>query len=316
MRGKYPRVEIIRDQTSHGEKAAYPVVAIGNFDGVHRGHQAILKQAVERAKTGKGTGIVLTFEPHPLQVLAPTLNLKFLMTFEERLRWIETIGIHRVRAVTFTRDFANLSPRDFARKILCEDLEAKEVLVGSHFAFGKDRKGAVSDLRAFGDELGFKVHAMEAVLIGGRPVSSSRIRECLMAGRVADARELLGRDYSLDGQVMTGARRGRDLGYPTANFKPPADRVIPCNGIYAVRAELNGHVSNGVCYIGTQPTMGLQERMVETHLFEPQTDLYGRPIRVSFVEWIRPEQTFKNKTELVRQIEEDVQKAKTILANA
>ncbi|MBI3811794.1 MAG: bifunctional riboflavin kinase/FAD synthetase [Nitrospirae bacterium] len=306
-------MEIIRDQTSHGEKAVYPIVAVGNFDGVHRGHQAILKQAVERATAEKGTGIVLTFEPHPLQVLAPTLNLKFLMTFEERLHWIETIGIRQVRAVSFTRDFANFSPGDFARKILCEDLGAKEVFVGNHFAFGKDRRGAVSDLHALGNELGFKVHAMEAVLIGGRPVSSSRIRECLMAGRVGDARELLGRDYSLDGRVMTGARRGRDMGYPTANFKPPADRVIPCNGIYAVRAELNGHVSNGVSYIGTQPTMGSQERMVETHLFEPQSDLYDLPIRVSFIEWIRPEQTFQDKAELVRQIEEDIHKAKAIL---
>lgn len=313
MRGKCPLVEIIRDQTRHGKKAAYPVVAIGNFDGVHRGHQAILKQAVERAQAKQGTGIVLTFEPHPLQVLAPTLNLKFLMTFEERLRWIETIGIRQVRAVLFTLDFAHLSPRAFARNILRDDLGTKEIFVGEHFAFGKDRKGTVRDLRAFGDELGFQVHAMEAVLIGGRPVSSSRIRECLMAGRVADARELLGRDYSLEGRIVAGARRGRGLGYPTANFQPSADRVIPCNGIYAVRAELNGRVLNGASYVGTQPTLGSQERSVETYLFEPQTDLYGLTLRVSFVEWIRPEQTFKDKTELVRQIEEDIQKAKSIL---
>jgi len=315
LRGKCLRVETIRDQTSHGKKAAYPVVAIGNFDGVHRGHQAILKRTVEKAKANKGTGIVLTFEPHPLKVLAPTQDLKFLMTFEERLRWIETIGIRQVRAVPFTRDFADLSPREFARKILCEDLGAKDVFVGDHFAFGKDRKGTVRDLQALGDELGFQVHAVEAVSVGGRPVSSSRIRECLMAGRVADARELLGRDYSLEGRVIPGARRGRALGYPTANFIPPAERVIPCNGIYAVRAELNGRVLNGASYIGTQPTLGPQERMVETHLFEPQSDLYGRSIRVSFVEWIRPEQTLKDKTELIRQVEEDIHKAKAILIN-
>ncbi len=306
-------MEMIRDHTSHGRKAAYPVVAIGNFDGVHRGHQAVLKRAVEKAKAKKGTGIVLTFEPHPLRVLAPTQDLKFLMTFEERLRWIERTGIRQVRAVPFTRDFADLSPREFARKILCEDLGAKEVFVGGHFAFGKDRKGTIRDLQALGDELGFQVHAVEAVLVGGRPVSSSRIREYLMAGRVADARELLGRDYNLEGRVIPGAQRGRALGYPTANFIPPAERVIPCSGIYAVRAELKGRVLNGAGYIGTQPTLGSQERRVETHFFEPQDDLYDLPIRVNFVDWIRPEQTFKDKAELVRQIEEDIHKAKAIL---
>jgi riboflavin kinase/FMN adenylyltransferase len=136
-----------------------------------------------------------------------------------------------------------------------------------------------------------------------------------MAGRVADARELLGRDYSLEGRVIPGARRGRALGYPTANFKPPAERVIPCNGIYAVRVELKGRVLNGASYIGTQPTMGSQERMVETHLFEPQDDLYGRSIRVNFVDWVRPEQTFGDKTELIRQIEDDIRKAKAILVD-
>jgi len=316
LRGHGPIVEIIRDHTKRDRKPVYPVIAIGNFDGVHRGHQAILKQTADRAKAKAGTGMVLTFEPHPLKVLAPTVDFKFLMTFEDRLRWIEAAGIRQVRAVSFSREFANLTPREFAEKVLRDDLGAKEVLVGTHFAFGKDRKGSVRDLRTFGDELGFRVHAVEAVSVGGRPVSSSRIRECLIAGRVADARELLGRDYGLDGRVVPGARRGRALGYPTANFIPPADRVIPGNGIYAVRAEIKGRVLNGASYIGTQPTLGPQERMVETHLFEPQTDLYGLPILVRFVEWIRPEQTFKDKADLLRQIEEDIHKAKAILGNA
>lgn len=307
-------MEIIRDHTSHGKTSVYPVIAIGNFDGVHRGHQAILKQTVARAKANAGTGMVLTFEPHPLKVLAPMVDLKFLMTFEDRLRWIEAAGIRQVRAVSFSREFANLTPREFAEKVLRDALGAKEVLVGTHFAFGKDRKGSVTDLRTFGDEMGFRVHAVEPVSVGGRPVSSSRIRECLIAGRVADARELLGRDYTLDGRVVPGARRGRALGYPTANFIPPADRVIPGNGIYVVRAEIEGRIWSGASYIGTQPTLGSQERMVETHLFEPQADLYGLPIRVSFVEWIRPEETFKDKADLVQQMEEDIRKAKAILA--
>lgn len=308
-------MEIIRDHTQRDRKPVYPVIAIGNFDGVHRGHQAILKQTTDRAKANAGTGMVLTFEPHPLKVLAPTVDIKFLMTFEERLRWIEAAGVRTVRAVSFSREFANRTPRDFAEKILHDDLGAKEVLVGTHFAFGKDRKGSVRDLQMFGDEMGFRVHAVEAVLVGGRPVSSSRIRECLISGRVADARELLGRDYSLEGRVVPGARRGRALGYPTANFIPPDDRVIPANGIYAVRAEIKGRFVNGACYIGNQPTLGSRDRMVETHLFEPQADLYGLPILVRFVEWIRPEQTFEDESELLRQIEEDIHKAKAILTD-
>lgn len=306
-------MEIIRNYTSQAQKAAYPVVAIGNFDGVHRGHQAILKQTVDRAKAKEGTAIVLTFEPHPLKVLAPAIDLKFLMTFEERLHWIETTGIRKVRLVSFTHSFANLTPPEFARNILCDDLGAKEVCVGAQFAFGKERKGTVSDLAAMGHNLGFQVHPVEAVSVAGSPVSSSRIRECLLAGRVAAARELLGRPYRLAGRIIPGTRRGRALGYPTANFRPPGELVIPCNGIYAVQAEVNGHIFPGVSYIGTQPTLGALERMVETHLFEPQSDLYDQLLRVCFVEWIRPEQAFKDKAELLRYIGEDIRKAKAIL---
>ncbi|HTN43749.1 MAG TPA: bifunctional riboflavin kinase/FAD synthetase [Nitrospiria bacterium] len=307
-------MEIIRDYTQQDQKPVYPVVAIGNFDGVHRGHQAILRQTVDRAKTAGGTGIVLTFEPHPLKVLAPAMDLKFLMTFEERLHWMETMGIRQVRLVSFTHSFASLTPPEFARTILRDDLGAKEVFVGAQFAFGKERRGTITDLSALGHDLGFQVHPVEAVSVAGSPVSSSRIRECLLAGRVAAARELLGRSYRLEGRVIPGTRRGRALGYPTANFRPSNELVIPSNGIYAVQVELKGRTLPGVSYIGTQPTLGPLERMVETHLFEPQPDLYDQQLRVAFVEWIRPEQTFKDERELLRHMEEDIRKAKAILA--
>ncbi|MBI3610970.1 MAG: bifunctional riboflavin kinase/FAD synthetase [Nitrospirae bacterium] len=313
-------MEIIRGPKGQGRRATYPVAAIGNFDGVHRGHQAILKQTVDRAKVQQGTGIVLTFEPHPLKVLAPSLDLKFLMTFEERLHWIERIGVQQVRCMPFTHDFANLTPQEFVQSILHDEIGAKEIFVGDHFVFGKDRKGTVRDLQLMGRDLDFLVHAVEPVRVGDRAISSSRIRECLFEGHVAEAREFLGRPYTLAGRIIPGAHRGKRLGYPTANFRPPQDRVIPRNGIYAVRAELEGHAPpgmlDGVTYIGIQPTMGTHERMVETHLFKPQTELYGRTIRVSFVEWIRPELVFKNPTELVHQMEEDLRKAKAILSEA
>ena len=306
-------MDIIRGDKIPGRKAAYPVVAIGNFDGVHRGHQAILKETVKWAKAKRGTSIVLTFEPHPLKVLAPSLDLKFLMTFEERMRWIAATGIRKVRCVPFTPSFADLTPVAFAQEVLRDSIGARDVLVGANFAFGKDRKGSVRDLEALGPTLGFLAHAIDPVAIGGRPVSSSRIRECLMAGHVTEARELLGRPYYLEGKIIPGARRGWGLGFPTANFKPPRGLVIPCNGVYAIRAELDGRVLDGVNYIGTQPTLGSTEWMVETHFFEPQDDLYDRSIRVEFIEWVRPERVFKDRAELVHQIKQDIRQAKEIL---
>jgi len=250
--------------------------------------------------------------PVPVVQLPPDADTKVMP--DGMLSWIEANGIRQARSVPFTRDFANLSPLEFAQKILRDAIGAKEVFVGANFAFGKDRKGTVRDLQSMGPALGFEVHAVEPVVLEEQPVSSSRIRECLTAGRVAEAGELLGRPYILEGRVVPGMRRGRALGYPTANFRPPRDLVVPANGVYAVRAELMGRTLDGVTYIGTQPTLGAHERMVETHLFEPQADLYDRTIRVNFVEWIRPEIVFKSKTELIHQMEEDIGKAKAILA--
>ncbi len=307
-------MELIRGDSGQGQKAAYPVVAIGNFDGVHRGHQAILQRTVERAKAKGGTGIALTFTPHPLSVLAPHLELKFLMSFEDRLQWIEEMGIDRARIVSFTPEFSHLTPPEFVRKIIRDDLGAREVVVGTRFTFGRDRRGTVADLEAMSASFGFLVHALEPVLIDGTPVSSSRIRDCLLSGRVREARELLGRPYALEGPIVQGMRRGKALGYPTANFRPPKDRVIPSNGVYAVRAEIEGRKIEGVTYIGTQPTLGPAERMVETHLFEPQPDRYDRVIRVQFLDWLRPEEVFTGRTELIERIEEDIQKARTVLS--
>lgn len=310
-------MEIIRDQDKRDQTSPLPVVAIGNFDGVHRGHQSVLRKTVERAEALGGTPTVLTFDPHPLKVLAPGLELKFLMTFQERLDVMETLGIRRVRCVSFSREFASLPPADFARKILREDLGAREILVGAGFVFGKDRKGTIRDLERFSREMGFQVIPVEPLAEGGRPVSSSRIREALTLGRVGEASGLLGRAFSLAGTIVPGARRGKALGFPTANFLPPAERVIPSNGVYAVRAGLGegkeAALHPAVAYIGTQPTLGPKERMVETHFFRPQGDLYGKSLRVHFMEWIRGEVVFDRKDELVRQIEEDIREAGRIL---
>ncbi|HEY4485504.1 MAG TPA: bifunctional riboflavin kinase/FAD synthetase [Nitrospiria bacterium] len=310
-------MEIIRDRDNRDRKAAGPVVAIGNFDGVHLGHQLILKHTVESAKAIGGTSVVLTFDPHPLSVLAPDRPLKFLMTFEERLHWIEAAGIQRVQCITFTPAFATLTPGEFIETVLHDDLGAKQVHVGVNFSFGVGRRGRLADLQEASGRYGFEVQAVDPFKVAGRPVSSSRIRECLTEGRVAEARGLLGRPYMLQGRVTPSARRGRRLGYPTANFTPPHDRVIPASGIYAVWAELSGgtgRMLEGACYIGTQPTLGTQPRMVETHLLEPQKNLYDRVIRVHFIDWIRAERTFDSAEALSAQIKDDILKARAALA--
>ena len=286
-----------------------PVVALGNFDGVHRGHQALIREVVERVRARSGTAIVLTFEPHPLKVLSPHLRLRFLTSFEEKAALLRDLGISNVFHVNFTPEFSRLSPEAFARTLLCEKLAVKEVFVGEGFNFGKDRTGRVEDLRRMGLEMGFTVTSIPTVSRDGKIVSSSRIRELLLGGKVREAAALLGRLYSLEGEVIPGDRRGSGLGFPTANLKPPGERVVPSDGVYAAWGVIDGILKKGVAYIGTQPTLGLRERTLELHLFEPQPELYGKRLRIGFQEWIRGEKVFTSKDELIGQIRSDIETA-------
>ncbi len=291
----------------------YPVGTIGNFDGHHRGHQALLKQVVETARQAHGTALVLTFDPHPVKILAPTAELLFLTNEEEKLARFEQAGIDEVVFLEFTQTFASLSPEIFAEQILAKGLGLKEVFVGQHFAFGHKRAGKIDDLTRLGHQFGFTVHPTLPVTIAGGVVSSTRIRQLIVSGQVDQAADLLGRHYALRGIVTAGDARGRALGWPTANLQLPFNRVVPADGIYASVTIIQQERHNSVSYIGRRPTFDVGERRLEVTIVDGTHDLYGQVITVEFIERIRGDAQFNDEAALSRQIASDVESAKTIL---
>jgi len=295
---------------------AYPVVAIGNFDGLHRGHQAILSQTLQRARENNGTAVVLTFEPHPFKVLHPERDFKLLNTFQIKVRLIESTGIDVCFTAEFNKAFSGQTPYEFAKNYLHDKIGCKEVVVGKNFRFGKDRAGTLDDLIGFGQEFGFKVIPPEPVWVDELVVSSSRIRQRIQVGDVGLAGKMLGRYYEMEGKVLHGDGMGKALGYPTANFRLP-NELVPGEGIYAARVSLlkteGVKVFDAVVYIGSKPTFEKKDVRMEVHLFNFEEDIYGRRLLVSFVEWIREDAKFPDEAALIRQIGEDIEKAKLIL---
>jgi riboflavin kinase / FMN adenylyltransferase len=289
------------------------VGTIGNFDGHHRGHQALLKLVVEAARRREGTAAVLTFDPHPVKILAPHADIRFLTGEEEKLGLFERAGIDEVVVVEFTPAFASLSPEVFAEQILVAGLGLKEVFVGQHFAFGHKRVGKIYDLTDLGKRFGFLVHPTSPVMSAGGVVSSTRIRQLIIDGQVDQAADLLGRPYALTGVVGPGEGRGRTLGWPTANLRLPCNRVAPADGIYASVTTVNHERHDSVAYIGTRPTFDGSERLLEVTILDGTHDLYGHTIMVEFLERIREDAHFDGETALRRQIASDVESAKVIL---
>jgi riboflavin kinase/FMN adenylyltransferase len=293
-----------------------PLVAIGNFDGVHRGHQAIIAEAVDRATEIGGTSVVLTFDPHPISVLHPEAPHALLTTLEQKLALLETLRVDVVLVLPFTPEFARRSAEQFVREDLGGRVGAREVFVGRNFKFGKGREGRVEDLQRLGASMGMRVVVHAPVSVGDTMVSSSAVRGVLRDGRVEDAEALLGRPYAADGVVTPGEGRGRALGYPTANLKPGI-QLLPKIGIYAaVVDDLSSGERGlkGVVYIGSQPTFGPHPVQVEVHLFSADTPRYTHQLRISFVRWIRGEERFADSTALIAQIGRDVTAAREALA--
>jgi riboflavin kinase / FMN adenylyltransferase len=291
----------------------YPVATIGNFDGHHLGHHALLKQVVETARRARGTALVLTFDPHPVKILAPHVDLRFLTDAEEKRARFEQAGIDEVVFLEFSQAFASLSPEVFAERVLSKRLGLKEVFVGQHFVFGHKRTGQIGDLISLGKRFGFVVHPIPPVRVEGGVVSSTRIRQLVMTGQVDQAAVLLGRSYALSGVVFPGERRGRTLGCPTANLRLPPDRVAPADGIYASVAILNEERHDAVAYIGTRPTFAGGERVLEVSILDGTHELYGRTLTVEFVARIRGDEQFGSGEALSRQIMADVDSARIVL---
>ena len=285
-------------------------VIIGNLDGVHRGHQAVLRQARAIAEARGLLTLVLTFDPHPSEVLRGSAPPR-LATLERRIELLRRHGADEVIVEPFTKEFAALTPERFAQELLVDRLGAKAVVVGENFRFGAKRAGDLAALRSFGAKYGFEVAAAEVAGDERGPFSSTRVRDAIAGGDLDEAARLLGRRHSISGIVEGGDRRGRTIGFPTANLGGVRE-VLPPDGVYAVFADERPGVMN----LGVRPTVDGKSRRIEVHLFDFDGDLYGRPMRVHLVRRIRDEKKFAGLDELKAQIAADAAAARTILAGA
>lgn len=285
------------------------VLTLGVFDGLHLGHQYIMKTVVERAKAVRAVATAITFDPHPRAVLHPDSAPPLLQTLDQRLANLDVLGIDQTIVIRFDREFAASSAEEFLRDIVHDRLHAKEVYLGKGFAFGKDRRGNIDLLRKMSSELDFYADEVEEVRLRGHRISSSRIRERLTEGRVNLARRMLGRPYGVEGVIIRGNRRGHTIGFPTANLKPH-NRVIPRFGVYATATLINGTWRRSITNIGVRPTFEKEvEPSIETYIFDFDEELYGDVIRVRFLHRIRDEHKFNGIDELKAQIEKDTRRA-------
>jgi len=288
------------------------VVTIGNFDGVHRGHQAILAQVIEKAKTLGVPSVAYTFQPHPAKLFRPQLAPPLISTYTQKLDLLESYGIDIAVEQPFTREFAHYSPERFVTSILHETLGAREIFAGFDFSFGKGGKADVQFLRELCEPYGIKLHVIQPLSFESIVASSTKVREFVLAGKVAGAALLLGRPFVLSGHVVQGDQRGRTLGFPTANLDAEQE-LRPARGVYACYALLQQQRLPAVVNIGMRPTFSTEHVTIEAHLLDFQGDLYGKPLTLEFVEYLRAEKSFDSAELLVEQIDKDIECAKDIL---
>lgn len=292
-------------------------VTIGNFDGVHRGHQELLSRALQAAARLGGDAVAMTFEPHPAAYLAPEKTLPRLTSVGRKQELFAEAGMSATVVETFDASFAKLSAREFEEQVLHQSLGAEHVVVGHDFGYGRGREGNLDSLRAAGERLGFAVEIIEPVLVDGIRASSSEVRNALIAGDLPRAQALLGRPYDVDGTVVRGAGRGREFGIPTANVDT-GDLLLPRPGIYATYVQVLGESARymAATSLGTNPTFVEGGALtLEAHLLDFDGDLYDNTLRVSFLEWLRPEERYDDIDALLRQIHNDIQDTRDILRN-
>ena len=289
-----------------------PVLALGNFDGLHRGHRKILERLRRTAGERGATSVVMTFDPHPPRVVRPDKAPHLLMTKAQKLEAIADAGIQGAAIVRFTQELSQWDPETFVRHVLVEWLHVNEVWVGANFLFGHDRSGNFSMLRTLGARYGFRAEKIDPVRYKEFVVSSTRIRRLVGEGRIDEAGALLGRQYFIDGTVVRGDQRGRTIGFPTANLCTE-NELVPPHGVYATTARVGEIVYPSVTNIGTRPTVDQSGRMViETHVFGLNRDVYGTSLRIGFVQRLRDERAFESLDQLRAQIEADCDRARVL----
>ena len=295
--------------TDNANIARPTVLTLGVFDGLHLGHQLIMKTVVERARATGAVPTVITFEPHPRALLHPESAPPLLQTFDQKIEALGVLGIEQTIVIHFDKAFSEIRAEDFLREVVADRLHAKAVYLGRGFAFGHNREGDIALLRKVSEHLGFFADEVPEVRLRRRRIGSTRIRELLQQGKVNIARRMLGRPYGVEGRVVRGAERGATLGFPTANLHPH-NRVIPRNGVYVTATLIDGQWRRSVTNVGTRPTFGSDnESSVETFVMDWSGDLYGDVVRVRFLHRLREEKKFSSIDELKSQIERDVARA-------
>jgi riboflavin kinase/FMN adenylyltransferase len=284
-----------------------PVLTIGTFDGVHEGHETILKEVVKHAKEVNGESILITFEPHPRKLLFPDQPLKLLTPLQQKMEYITEAGIQHVVVVPFTKEFANLSAQEYIENFLVKYFHPSCIIIGYDHRFGHDRKGDINLLKEYEKQYGYELLEIPAQLIDDAAVSSTKIRRALNEGRMQEAAHMLGRAYSIRGTVKKGAQLGRTIGYPTANIEPDdAEQLIPANGIYAVRVKWNNKGYGGMMSIGYNPTVTDDKSLkLEVNIFDFNEEIYGQTLEVAFIAWLRNEEKFDSLEALTEQLHHD-----------
>ncbi|MCK5083177.1 MAG: bifunctional riboflavin kinase/FAD synthetase [Candidatus Omnitrophica bacterium] len=290
------------------------VLAIGVFDGLHVGHQKLIKAAVRRAQKIGAPAIVMTFSPHPVRVLHPDSYLPFIVSLPHRFKLIEQLGISACIVVRFTKKFSQLTSQQFIKKYLAGRLCPKEIFVGGDFCFGKKREGTALYFKEAGREYGFKVNAVSPVRMGRKKIGSSQIRRLIVQGKLDEVRRLLGHSVSVMGKVVKGDGRGRTLGFPTANIYPEDEMIVPV-GVYAVRVIVGHKEFSGMANVGRRPSFKKKKNLinVETHIFDFKKLLYGKEIIVKFIKKIRNERVFDSPKKMSAQLARDEMKCRNIL---
>jgi riboflavin kinase/FMN adenylyltransferase len=291
-----------------------PVLTIGNFDGVHLGHQSLFCKIQERSRAIRGTSTVMTFHPHPTTVLRPAKAPRQIIADESKAELIFRCGVEVLLLLPFSWEFAQIPARDFVKDILVDRIGMKEIVIGYDYTFGRKREGNIETLKELGADWGFAVYIHPPVMVKGQPVSSTRIRELILSGAMEEAKALLGRPFSLSGRVIPGKNIGRKvLGFPTANLEP-REKLLPQRGVYVVRVDTESGAYYGVTNVGFNPTFSGKHISVETYLFDFDQTLYDQLITVYFLKRLRGEKAFSGPEALKAQIQKDIELARELLS--